>query len=377
MVGALSVGALHAKSTAIGLSTDAKTMKMDIKLPDGTYVGADVINRYFNGQATKSDVKQIKQLGSSINEENMNSVLKRINDIANVKMGKETYGEMNKKTAGMTAYDKISYFSDVMSSPEFKAHTEELMKTAQEVKNKSVEQAAVEEIRNKTINKLAEKSGYGIEKHDLGEGINGYIDKANNKIIVNNNSKASPILTTVHELAHGSENDSTYNDTVKQAETYISEQGTDIEQYKQKIKDAYTKKGIELTDDGLNQEMVSKFLEENVYKSEADVMDMAFKNPSLAQKIYDGISNTVAKVGAGKATKALINAKANFEKALNELPNTKTADGDVQYKVTDENANANNGIDTDNGISENNQINNGTAGNVVTENQVSDTGINA
>ncbi|MEL7571257.1 MAG: hypothetical protein AAGU14_11950, partial [Eubacteriaceae bacterium] len=94
-----------------------------LKLPDGTYVGADTINRYFNGQATESDVKQIKQLGSSINEENMNSVLKRMDDIANVKMGKDTYGEMNKKTAGMSAYDKISYFSDVMSSPEFKAHT--------------------------------------------------------------------------------------------------------------------------------------------------------------------------------------------------------------------------------------------------------------
>ncbi|MEL7571214.1 MAG: hypothetical protein AAGU14_11735, partial [Eubacteriaceae bacterium] len=322
----------------------------------GTYVGADTINRYFNGQATESDVKQIKQLGSSINEENMNGVLKRMDDIANVKMGKETYGEMNKKTAGMSAYDKISYFSDVMSSPEFKAHTEELMKTAREVKNKSAEQAAVEEIRNKTINKLAEKSGYGIENHDLGEGINGYIDKANNKIIVNNNSKASPILTMVHELAHGSENDSTYKDTVKQAETYLAQKGTDIDQYKQKIKEAYAKKAIELTQDGLNQEMVSKFLEENVYKSEADVMDMAFKNPSLAQKIYDGISNTVNKIGAGKATKALINAKANFEKALNNLPNTKTAEGSLQYKVSDENDDVRKGIDTDNSLEENNQV---------------------
>jgi len=107
------------------------------KLPDGTYVGADVINRYLGGNATESDVKQIKQLGSSINEENMNSVLKRMDDIANVKMGKDTYGEMNKKTAGMNAYDKISYFSDVMSSPEFKAHTEELIKTAREQKAKA------------------------------------------------------------------------------------------------------------------------------------------------------------------------------------------------------------------------------------------------
>ncbi|NMB66197.1 MAG: hypothetical protein GYA16_15130, partial [Spirochaetes bacterium] len=146
----------------------------------------------------------------------------------------------------------------------------------------------------------------------------------------------------VHEITHGSENDSTYKDTVKQAETYLTEKGTDIEKYKQKIKDAYAKKGIELTEDGLNQEMVSKFLEENVYKSEADVMDMAFKNPSLAQKIYDSISNTVNKVGAGKATKALISAKANFEKALNELPNTKTvsavgeASADTQFSIAND-----------------------------------------
>jgi len=51
---------------------------------------------------------------------------------------------MNKKTAGMSAYDKISYFNDVMSSPEFKAHTEELIKTAQEQKARAEGKKGVE-----------------------------------------------------------------------------------------------------------------------------------------------------------------------------------------------------------------------------------------
>lgn len=52
-------------------------------------------------------------------------------------------------------------------------------------------------------------------------------------------------------------------------------------------------------------------------------------------------------------------------------------DVDVYNKGADENRSGSNGIDTDNGLSENNQVNNITADNAETENQVSDTGINA
>jgi len=317
LVGALSVGALHAKSTAIGLSTDAKTMKMDIKLPDGTYVASDVINRYFNGQATESDVKQIKQLGSSINEENMNSVLKRMDDIANVKMGKDTYGEMNKKTAGMSAYDKISYFSDVMSSPEFKAHTEELIKTAQEQKAKAEGKKGVEGV---------DTGNNGVNNNDSKtERISSNPDNPN----INPNDAGS-----LQTSANPNDNN---GDGLGNAGTMLANKTPDPQK----------------PDDDIPMEKAA-----NGYE-------------------YDAYDNTDAN-GNNSSNKPLTMESRNEGQGGGN-------DIDVFNKGDDDSSSGSNGIDTDNGLSENNKVNDashvnsdgsyGNAGNNSSQDNANDDGI--
>ncbi|MEL7571035.1 MAG: hypothetical protein AAGU14_10835 [Eubacteriaceae bacterium] len=137
LVGALSVGALHSASVAKGINNDIKSFNAKVNSPDGKALPADTANRLINGKATSKDIEVIRDFGKGITQKELNDSLTKMDNVANVKLGTKTYSQINKETAGMSAYDKISYFSDIMSSPEFKAHTEELVKTAQEQKAKA------------------------------------------------------------------------------------------------------------------------------------------------------------------------------------------------------------------------------------------------
>ena len=57
-------------------------------------------------------------------------MFKKLETIANVKMGTKTFAELNRDTAEMSPYEKIDYFHNLVNSVEFVTTTAEYLEKA-------------------------------------------------------------------------------------------------------------------------------------------------------------------------------------------------------------------------------------------------------
>ncbi len=72
----------------------------------------------------------------------------------------------------------------------------------------------------------------------------------------------------------------------------------------------------QLSDEGVQQEIVSKFMADVVFGKETDVINFVYNNRSLGQKIKDWIVDTLGITKKAGDNDALLKVKENFEKAL-------------------------------------------------------------
>ncbi|NMC56244.1 MAG: EndoU domain-containing protein, partial [Eubacteriaceae bacterium] len=124
LVGALSVGALHAKSTAIGLSTDVVSSLYKMKNSKGQQLPSETVKAYLSNNVSEADIQKMDTWAKDVKAEDIDKMNDDINRIANVKIGGIAYGKIGKITAKMDSGKVIEFYHKIMNSPEYKAETE-------------------------------------------------------------------------------------------------------------------------------------------------------------------------------------------------------------------------------------------------------------
>ncbi|MBQ8264696.1 MAG: hypothetical protein IJY96_07985 [Oscillospiraceae bacterium] len=198
----------------------------------------------------------------------------------------------------------------------------------------SVRQQAVEEERQRAIEKvrgIAEKLGVKVEARSLGEGHHG--EYSNGVITINSNSENPVREVFVHELTHHLETSGHY-DRLKDMvlRHVVTDMKADVESLKSSIISEYAEGGIELDDAGATRELVAKFCESRLFTDEASIERLARTDRNLFQRVYDWIRDTVAKVGADREARFLIDAQRMYEKALRGA-DASAGDGHVSYSI--------------------------------------------
>lgn len=139
----------------------------------------------------------------------------------------------------------------------------------------------------------------------------------------------------VHELTHRTENTGAYKEfsqAVKGA--YFNGNAKNEESVRNKIRSLYKKNGVELTPDGLEQEVVAYATEKLIGGDQDMVNRIVSDSPSVARRILDAISNVLSKMTGVKTEEVsqLKSVEKMFKKALNEAASkNKASSGGVQY----------------------------------------------
>ena len=111
---------------------------------------------------------------------------------------------------------------------------------------------------------------------------------------------------------------------------YYYEQGINIDEYKQQIKDAYAKiktkenpNGIILDDAGVEKEIVAKFVESKLMKDEKTIVRMINENPSFMQRLKNFWDDLVVRFKGTAEEKELRRIQNIYNKAFAEAQKAK------------------------------------------------------
>ena len=139
----------------------------------------------------------------------------------------------------------------------------------------------------------------------------------NGKITINKNTNDPVMEVLFHELTHHLETKKDYASFAKYALDYIAnDMGADIQTLKENIIKDYAEGGITLDDQGAERELVAKFTESKLFHDEAAVNRLYNTDPSLFQRIYYWIQDSVKKLTGTQEEKRLLEAQNLFQKVM-------------------------------------------------------------
>ncbi|MEL7570839.1 MAG: hypothetical protein AAGU14_09815, partial [Eubacteriaceae bacterium] len=212
LVGALSVGALHAKSTAIGLSSDVIGSIYKMKNSKGQHLPNETVKAYLLNNATDSDIQKIDTWGKDIKAEDIDKMTDDLGRIASAKIGSLTYGDISKATAKMDKGQVIDFYYQVMNSPEYKSQTEEMKKQS------AVAMDEGEGVKvNTTLDNL--KSNIEITDNTLNKTVSNINENTNKEDVINNETLTSSQNNSIDTDSGISENSQVINDAADNVKT--------------------------------------------------------------------------------------------------------------------------------------------------------------
>ena len=139
----------------------------------------------------------------------------------------------------------------------------------------------------------------------------------NGKITINKNTNNPVMEVLFHELTHHLETKKDYASFAKYALDYIAnDMGADVQTLKENIIKDYAKGGITLDDQGAERELVAKFTESKLFHDEAAVNRLYNTDPSLFQRIYYWIQDSVKKLTGTQEEKRLMEEQNLFQKVM-------------------------------------------------------------
>jgi ribosomal protein L17 len=156
----------------------------------------------------------------------------------------------------------------------------------------------------------------------------------NGTIYINKNSKNVVEKILGHELTHHLETAGSFNDlanTVLDSDVfydYMTEKGfKNVQEFKQSLLDnGYSEQQID-------NEMVARFVEDNLFSNQESINRIARKNATLAEKIKNFISDLKVKLKGTAQEKQLLKIENMYRTALEQARSTKTTSADAQYSV--------------------------------------------
>lgn len=166
---------------------------------------------------------------------------------------------------------------------------------------------------------------------------------SNGTIYINKNSKNVVEKILGHELTHHLENTGSFNDlsnTILDSDVfyeYITEKGfQNVQAFKQNLLDnGYTEQQ-------LDNEIVARFVEDNLFSNQDRINRIARKNTTLAEKIKNFISDLKVKLKGTAQEKQLMKIENMYRKALEQARSTENTASDVKYHIS---SNLSNDID--------------------------------
>ena len=163
-------------------------------------------------------------------------------------------------------------------------------------------------------------------------GANGfYLDGT---LWINKDSKRQVEKILGHELTHHLENTEMYNDFANSIldsnlfYDYITSQGYDnVAQFKENLR----QRGY--NEQEMDSEMVSMFVEDNLFDSQEKIDRLARENRTLAQKILNWLSDMKTRLVGTSQEKELLRIENMYRKALEQSRNVDKTSTDAQYSV--------------------------------------------
>ena len=134
---------------------------------------------------------------------------------------------------------------------------------------------------------------YGI-KH-------GVYDTAENSIGVNAKSSNVLAATVGHELTHSIEDARSYAKLRDLVFERIAETGEGLETLRQSKRELYTRNGVELDAEGVDREIVARYVEEHLLTDEESIRAVVRDDRSVARRILDWLDDLLAKFGNKKS----------------------------------------------------------------------------
>ena len=154
---------------------------------------------------------------------------------------------------------------------------------------------------------------------------------------INKDSKRQVEKILGHELTHHLESTKMYNDFANSIldsnlfYDYITSQGYDnVAQFKENLR----QRGY--NDQEMDSEMVSMFVEDNLFDSQEKIDRLARENRTLAQKILNWLSDMKTRLVGTSQEKELLRIENMYRKALEQAGNTETMSNKAQYSYSGE-----------------------------------------
>lgn len=141
-----------------------------------------------------------------------------------------------------------------------------------------------------------------------------------NAIYINTASQNPMAQIFAHELTHTIESANAYKGLSSAVFARMQQLGRNVDAEREKIMDMYRKAGVELTEEGANQELVAKFIESNLLTDEASIYDLVQRNPTIGRRILNWIDSVLARLGNKNARERefLRRARSLYVSALRE-----------------------------------------------------------
>lgn len=157
---------------------------------------------------------------------------------------------------------------------------------------------------------------------------------SNGTIYINKNSKNVVEKILGHELTHHLETTGSFNDlsnTILDSDVfyeYMTEKGfQNVQAFKQNLlENGYNEQQ-------LDNEIVARFVEDNLFSNQDRINRIARKNTTLAEKIKNFISDLKVKLKGTAQEKQLLKIEDMYRKALEQARNNSYFSSDTQYSV--------------------------------------------
>ncbi len=155
-------------------------------------------------------------------------------------------------------------------------------------------------------------------------GENGFFDNDTGILYVNAKSKNPVAQIIAHELTHSIEKTVAYDDLRSTVLMRIQDTGGDLRELRQAKIDSYKKKGIILTPEGADKELVAAYIETHLLTDEQSIRQLVRKKRNIGEYILSWIDKILSKFGNSKSQERLFLTKARkyYAEALSQTDST-------------------------------------------------------
>ena len=169
----------------------------------------------------------------------------------------------------------------------------------------------------RTAEQLAKR--FGVELR-VSEFENGAFGSYKDGVITISPNTADPVMSVlVHELTHHMEKSGLYGEFASAILDYAETvEGEDLDAMRDALKKQYAQKGVTLTEDGVNRELVAKCAQKYLFRDEAAIRRLVRAKPTIGERILNWIRKNLHLFEGTPQEQLIRNAETLYKRALED-----------------------------------------------------------